>query len=169
MAGEEGFVQMSSEGLRSYMDERQEADYLLIDVRQPGAYEQSHIPGAALMPIAELESRLFELPSDKDLIFYCKVGSRSQMAAMLAGEAEVTERPVYHLSGGIQAWDGQTLSDFPRLHLFETGGSFEQLLFTAMNMERGAERFYQYVRDQYADYAFSATFGQLAQVETAHA
>lgn len=31
-----------------------------------------HIPGAKLMPLVEVETGLFTLPSDRDLIFYCQ-------------------------------------------------------------------------------------------------
>jgi len=160
---------LTAEKLQAFMESHHERDYLLIDVRQPAEYEQFHIPGATLMPLPDFESRLFDLPSDKDLIFYCKVGSRSQMAAMLAQEGDVTEKSLYHLFGGIHAWNGKTLADFPKVRVFETSGGFTELLLTAMDMERGAERFYQHVRDRYSDFAFSTTFDHLARVETAHA
>lgn len=37
----------------------------ILDVRQPSEYEQSHIPGAALIPLPELSDRLGELDPDK--------------------------------------------------------------------------------------------------------
>ncbi len=45
-------------------------DVVLLDVRQPGEYKRSHIPGAKLIPIKELESRLHELDPDKPTIVY---------------------------------------------------------------------------------------------------
>ena len=164
-----GVIELTGDQYQSYVQSRNEKDYLLIDVRQPREYEQSHIPGATLMPLSELESRLFELPDNKELVFYCKIGSRSQMAAMLADEAEVTEQPIYHLSGGIHDWSGRTLADFPKVKVFASSGSFQELLVTAMDMERGAERFYQHARDQHEDAPFAITFDQLSRVETAHA
>lgn len=166
---EKHFIDMTPEQYQSYLSAKNEKDFLLVDVRQPQEYEQTHIPGATLMPLSEFESRLFELPTDKELIFYCKSGNRSQMAAMLADEAEITEKPVYHLSGGIIAWTGKTLDNFPKVKVFAAAGSFEDLLFTAMDMERGAQRFYEYMRDQYAEQPFAKTFDQLSRVETAHA
>ena len=169
MADAGGYLEIGAGEFKTYMNSHHEQDYLLIDVRQPAEYGQRHVPGATLMPLPEFESRLFELPGDRDLIFYCKVGSRSRMAAMLAGEGEVTERPIYHLSGGMQAFSGKTLADFPRVQVFDSAGDFGDLLFTAMNMERGAERFYEHVRQRYEDQAIAKTFDQLARVETAHA
>ena len=169
MAEAKGYTEIGSGDLQTYMNSHHEQDYLLIDVRQPVEYEQRHIPGATLMPLPEFESRLFDLPADRDLIFYCKVGSRSQMAVMLAEEGEVTEKPIYHLKGGIHTFSGRTLADFPKLRVFDSAGDFRDLLFTAMNMERGAERFYEQVRQRYGDQAIAKIFDQLARVETAHA
>ncbi|MDZ7830254.1 MAG: rhodanese-like domain-containing protein [Desulfobacterales bacterium] len=163
------FIHMTPAQYQAYLSSKNEKDFLLVDVRQPQEYEQTHIPGASLMPLSDFESRVFELPTDKELIFYCTSGNRSQMAAMLAGEAEITEKPIYHLAGGILAWTGKTVTDFPKVKIFTSAASFEELLYTAMDMERGAERFYQYMRDQYSDYPFAKTFDQLSKVETAHA
>jgi rhodanese-related sulfurtransferase len=44
--------------------------YNLVDVRQPGEYEKGHLPGARLIPIADLEDRLHELDRDKPTITY---------------------------------------------------------------------------------------------------
>lgn len=44
--------------------------YTLLDVRQPREYEAGHLPGAILIPLAELDKRLEELPQDKPLIIY---------------------------------------------------------------------------------------------------
>ncbi|MFP4226557.1 MAG: rhodanese-like domain-containing protein [Desulfobacterales bacterium] len=162
-------IHMTPAQYQAYLASKNEKDFLLVDVRQPQEYEQTHIPGASLMPLSDFESRLFELPSDKELIFYCKSGNRSQMAAMLADEAEITEKPIYHLAGGILAWTGKTVGHFPKVKIFTSAASFEELLYTAMDMERGAERFYQHMRDQYSNYPFAKTFDQLSKVETAHA
>ena len=35
-------------------------------MRQPEEYAVAHIPGAALLPLMELEARLFDLPADRD-------------------------------------------------------------------------------------------------------
>jgi 3-mercaptopyruvate sulfurtransferase SseA len=44
---------------------------LLIDVRDSAAYDQSHAVGAILFTESDIESRLSELPRDKELILYC--------------------------------------------------------------------------------------------------
>lgn len=160
---------LSSEALRAFMAGRNESDYLLVDVRQPGEYEAGHIPGAFLLPLSELESTLFKLPADRDLIFYCRSGARSQAAASLAAEAEVTERGIFNLEGGILAWNGKKLADFPRVQVFEKKGGLASLLYTAMDLEKGAWRFYRTAVEKAAGLPLEKTLSKLAAEESAHA
>jgi rhodanese-related sulfurtransferase len=55
---------------RQYMDEISADAYNLIDVRQPAEYKRCHIPGAKLIPIAELAERSAELDPDKPTVVY---------------------------------------------------------------------------------------------------
>jgi len=64
------FRNITSDELRQYMQNHQEDDYQLIDVRQPREYSQGHIAGARLLPLGELSARLSELPLDRDIVFY---------------------------------------------------------------------------------------------------
>ena len=109
------FETLTSAEFREYRQTHKEKNYLLIDVRQAPEYEHGHIPGAKFMPLTQVETRLYTLPSDRDLIFYCANGGRSQWAASLAGEGEVSTKTVYHLMGGMQAWEGKTLSGYPKV------------------------------------------------------
>jgi rhodanese-related sulfurtransferase len=45
-------------------------DYNIIDVRQPGEYKGGHIPGAKLIPVAELAERSSELDPTKPTFVY---------------------------------------------------------------------------------------------------
>jgi rhodanese-related sulfurtransferase/predicted transcriptional regulator len=45
---------------------------VLLDVRPREEYAAGHIPGAVSIPADELESRLDDLPADKELIAYCR-------------------------------------------------------------------------------------------------
>jgi DNA-binding transcriptional ArsR family regulator len=47
-------------------------DVVLVDVRPQVEYEAGHIEGARSMPIDELERRLAELPSDVEVVAYCR-------------------------------------------------------------------------------------------------
>ena len=139
------------------MQTHKEKKYLVIDVRQASEYEDGHIPGAKLMPLTEVETKLFTLPTDRDLIFYCANGGRSQWAASLAGEAEVSKKSVFHLMGGMLAWEGKTLSGYPKVKIFDKDQTLENLLATAMDLEKGAWRFYQYALDRFSDDPISPT------------
>jgi len=163
------FETLTAEELKIIVDTRKEKHYLLIDVRQPSEYELGHIPGAWLMPLAEVESRLFSLPSDRDLIFYCRNGGRSQWAASLAGEGEVSEKTIYHLMNGILGWKDRIQPGYPKVQVFDTDQSLEKLLETAMDLEKGAQRFYQYIISKYPDDPIRPILEKIAIAEKAHA
>jgi sulfur-carrier protein adenylyltransferase/sulfurtransferase len=55
---------------KEFIADHQEGDYTLLDVRQPGEYETAHIPGAKLIPIAQLPDRLDEIDPEKPVIAY---------------------------------------------------------------------------------------------------
>jgi hypothetical protein len=44
---------------------------VIVDVRDAGSYANGHVAGALSIPLAEIESRLAELPRDKRIITYC--------------------------------------------------------------------------------------------------
>jgi sulfur-carrier protein adenylyltransferase/sulfurtransferase len=163
------FKTLTSAEFKDYRQMHKEKKYLLIDVRQASEYEQGHIPGAKLMPLTEVETKLFTLPPDRDLIFYCANGGRSQWAASLAGEAEVCDKSVYHLMGGMQAWEGKTLSGYPKVRIFDKDQTLEKLLATAMNLEKGAWRFYQHAISKFSDDPIRLTLEQVSIAEKAHA
>lgn len=162
-------VGLTPDELQQYIDSHTEKEYLLIDVRQPLEYELGHIPGARLMPLLDYEARLFDLAGDKDLVFYCRNGGRSLAASILATEAEVSTARIYNLTGGIMAWYGKTLTDFPRVQIFDLQAGLADMLFTAMGLEKGAWRFYQHVSDHFSEQTITPIFEKLAAAETAHA
>lgn len=60
----------SAEKVRQFVDREGRGNYNLVDVRQPKEYEQSHLPGARLIPLGELPKRLSELDPSKPTIVY---------------------------------------------------------------------------------------------------
>lgn len=52
----------------------------LVDVREPAEYEEGYIEEALSIPIRELVSTEVEIPSDTNVIVYCKSGFRASLA-----------------------------------------------------------------------------------------
>lgn len=77
---------------------------LIVDVRGAQEYELWHIPGAVNMPLGQLRSRLNEIPRDRDVRLYCKVGFRSYLAYRLLRQSGF-ER-VSTLAGGTLTFGG---------------------------------------------------------------
>jgi rhodanese-related sulfurtransferase/rubrerythrin len=160
---------MRPEELKAYMEKNQEGDYLLVDVRQPEEYVRGHLPGAKLIPVRELVTDFSKLPSDKDLIFYCHSGGRSAAAATLAEEEGISRGKIYDLEGGIMAWEGEAVPRYPKVKVFDKSKTLAELLLTAMDLEKGALRFYDYLKEKYVAEPFCETFEELANAEVAHA
>jgi adenylyltransferase/sulfurtransferase len=74
----------------------------LLDVREPHELAISHIEGACNIPLGELPACLSELDSGREIVVFCKMGTRSQRALELLLSAGF--RKVRHLRGGINAW-----------------------------------------------------------------
>ncbi len=164
-----GFKNISAEALKSYIDQHEEKDYLLVDVRQPVEYAQSHIPGAKLVPLMNLESALPDLPSGQDIIFYCRSGNRSQAASVIAAGGGISLQQIFNLEGGIMAWDVKTLPDFPRVQTLNDSESPADMLLKSMDLEKGALRFYLDVLQNFADQPFVKAIQPLVRAEEAHA
>lgn len=47
-------------------------DVTVLDVRPADEYMAGHIPGAICVPLPELESRLSELPTERQIVAYCR-------------------------------------------------------------------------------------------------
>jgi glyoxylase-like metal-dependent hydrolase (beta-lactamase superfamily II)/rhodanese-related sulfurtransferase len=76
----------------------------VVDVREPEEFGHGlgHIDGALLLPLAQLEARLAELPRDRPIVTVCRSGARSSRAAAMLGKAGF-ER-VANLNGGMLRW-----------------------------------------------------------------
>ncbi|MBV9126738.1 MAG: molybdopterin-synthase adenylyltransferase MoeB [Verrucomicrobia bacterium] len=77
-------------------------DFLLLDVREPYEYDIARIPGAKLIPLGELPSRMSELDSAQEILIHCKTGRRSAQALRQLQEAGFGK--LQNVAGGIQAW-----------------------------------------------------------------
>ncbi len=163
------FKDITAKELNQFVKSHNEKEYLLVDVRQPDEYSEGHIPGAKFIPLNELVSDLSGLPANRDLIFYCHSGGRSLAAASIFFEEGITEKTIYNLEGGILAWEGKTLKGFPKIQVFDKTKAPVELLLTAMDLEKGAWRFYTYILDNISVDPIIPTLEQLSKAEIAHA
>jgi len=59
-----------AEKVRDFLQDKNQKDYNLVDVRTPEEYEQNHLPGAQLIPVGELADRLSEIDPNRPTIVY---------------------------------------------------------------------------------------------------
>jgi thioredoxin len=85
----------------------QQGQVVAVDTRDARSYARARIPGAANMPLEEIENRLAELhmfPGEP--ILYCRAGDKSKELAQKLAESGV---PVGFLEGGFLAWEAEAL------------------------------------------------------------
>jgi len=82
-------------------------DFVFLDVRSPGEYEEVRLPGATLIPLGALRGRLDELPRDREIITFCKISLRGYEAALILKAAEFGRVRV--MDGGIAMWPYETI------------------------------------------------------------
>jgi rhodanese-related sulfurtransferase len=78
-----------------------EPDLQLIDVREPYEREAGCLADSRHIPLVELTAQAATVAQERPIVFYCRVGSRSEMAAQ-AFRASGFE--AYSLNGGLRRW-----------------------------------------------------------------
>ena len=86
-----------------------EPELQLVDVREPYEHEAGHIPEDRHIQLIELSSQAGTLEPERAVVFYCRTGSRSLMAAQ-AFRASGFE--AYSMAGGLLRWaqEGRALA-----------------------------------------------------------
>ncbi|MBC7867522.1 MAG: rhodanese-like domain-containing protein, partial [Gloeobacteraceae cyanobacterium ES-bin-316] len=79
----------------------------LIDVREAWEHEAFNI-GGVLIPMNSVFEHLQEIPTDKDVIFYCQKGIRSALVIQRL-QQKYGFQNLLNLSGGMDAWGKQIL------------------------------------------------------------
>ncbi|MGE2717711.1 MBL fold metallo-hydrolase [Mycolicibacterium litorale] len=74
----------------------------LVDIRNPGEREAGAIPGSVHIPLAQLRTRVGEIPTGKPVVLHCAGGWRSSVAASLLRANDFEQ--VSDLLGGYHAW-----------------------------------------------------------------
>lgn len=85
----------------------QQRQVVAVDTRDASSYGRARIPGAANIPLEEIEGRLAELHMlTGEPILYCRAGDKTKELAQKLAESGV---PVGFLEGGFLAWEGEGL------------------------------------------------------------
>jgi NADPH-dependent 2,4-dienoyl-CoA reductase/sulfur reductase-like enzyme/rhodanese-related sulfurtransferase len=77
LRGDEAFVDPAD------LDDVRREQWTIVDVREPFEFEAGHVPGARLIPLAQLRERWREIPPEKPLAVYCGVGQRAYYATRI--------------------------------------------------------------------------------------
>ncbi len=73
----------------------------IVDVREPGEYLAGHVPGAMLVPMGQLPSRLHELDRNGPVHVVCASGNRS---AAMTDFLRAAGFDAYSVAGGTSGW-----------------------------------------------------------------
>lgn len=95
----EPFTRISVEEAKAMIDD---SDVQVIDSREPWEWAEGHVPGALNIPHMATLPRNADLARDKPIIFICKSGSRSAVAAEFASSVGLTD--LYNVEGGTMDW-----------------------------------------------------------------
>ena len=83
---------------------RRDRDAQLIDVREAHEWDAGRIEGARHVVLGEVAAQASTIEQERPVVFYCRVGSRSAMAADAFRQAGYD---AYSLGGGLEAWAGE--------------------------------------------------------------
>ena len=95
------YMNITAEEAKQIMDT--ETGYIILDVRTQEEYDESHIPGAIVIPNTEIETRAEQELTDKGqmILVYCRSGRRSKQAAEILVTLGYTNIKEF---GGIIDW-----------------------------------------------------------------
>jgi rhodanese-related sulfurtransferase len=85
---------------QAYQKYQQGAFFL--DVRSQDEWDQVHIANSKLIPLNELQTRMNELPDDRDIVVVCLVGKRSHEGMAIMQQAGFLRASC--MTGGLIAW-----------------------------------------------------------------
>ena len=84
---------------------KRQAGAFILDVRQPEEWADAHIPGATLIPLGDLESRINEVPKDQEIVVVCRSGNRSATGRDILKQAGFSQ--VTSMAGGLNEWKAE--------------------------------------------------------------
>jgi molybdopterin/thiamine biosynthesis adenylyltransferase/rhodanese-related sulfurtransferase len=92
--------EISANELRQFQSNKEE--FILIDVRESYEHELINIGGISV-PLSEIQTRFYEIPRDKKVVMYCRMGSRSSEAIRYL-QLHKNYSNLFSLKGGLRAY-----------------------------------------------------------------
>lgn len=83
------------------LEQLEKGSYVILDVRTKEEYDNGYLEGAICVPLDSIRQRINELPKDKKIIIYCKVGLRGYVAYRILVQKGFE---AYNLSGGYEVF-----------------------------------------------------------------
>lgn len=80
-----------------------EGNVVLVDVRPASEFANGHVEGAVNIPVAELATRMSELPDDANIVAYCR-GPYCVMASTAVTRLREAGHDASRLQGGYPQW-----------------------------------------------------------------
>lgn len=99
----QGIKQISNNELKELLQTISN-EAMVIDVREPEEFNAGHIPGVHLLPMQEIPALIEGFEHDKEYIFICRSGNRSQNVAMYLKQNGLSN--ITNVEGGMMFWDG---------------------------------------------------------------
>ena len=88
-------------------DKLDKGEAVMVDVREPHEYAEVHASGVRLIPVNTVigeVKQIRDFAGDKEVLFICKSGQRSALAAEFATAAGLEDIALYNVEGGTTAW-----------------------------------------------------------------
>ena len=100
----EPFTRISVAEAKAKLDS---GEAVMVDVREPNEYAEVHASGVRLIPVNTVigeAKQIRDFAGDKEVLFICKSGAHSALAAEFAVAAGVDDLALFNVEGGTQAW-----------------------------------------------------------------
>jgi rhodanese-related sulfurtransferase len=100
----EPFTRISVAEAKEKLDK---GEAVMVDVREPHEYAEVHASGVRLIPVNTVigeVKQIRDFAGDREVLFICKSGQRSALAAEFATAAGLDDLPLYNVEGGTTAW-----------------------------------------------------------------
>ncbi|PSQ50451.1 rhodanese-like domain-containing protein [Halobacteriales archaeon SW_7_65_23] len=102
--------EISGEELAGALEDSED-EPVIVDIREPRAFEREHIPGSVNVPFSRLPQEVDRVSDADHVVTVCPHGKASVQAARLITSFEGFDGRVESLAPGIEGWDGPVDSD----------------------------------------------------------